>query len=64
MVAEHMCILKNYQNTYYPRLSLTPETGKVFHNFFWLFLPSKLELVEIYLFSVQYISTNFQSKPH
>jgi len=26
-VAEHMSILKNSQNTYYPRFSFTPKTG-------------------------------------
>ena len=31
-VAEPRSVLKNYQNTQYPRFSFTPKTGKAFPN--------------------------------
>ena len=29
-MAEHRSVLKNYENTYYPRFSFTPDTGIAF----------------------------------
>jgi len=46
-VAEHKSILKNDQNTYYPRFSFIPKTGTAFPKTGVLFLPCKEHAIEI-----------------
>jgi len=53
-MAEHRSILKNYQNTYYPRFSFTPKTGLELPETSVSFL-----LRALYRFNIPWLDGNF-----